>query len=258
MEFFALLNEEINFENYTLVVPAVSVGNVGQLACDLLINTLELNKVGYLRTSCVLPVVGSNAFCKDDSDNSLTLTLELFIDDSKKLAVSQQRAPLVAGKQKQYSTDFVSWINSKGFSEVILLTSCHAYERTDNEIRNSPVRFLVHPDDKKNKRELTDKKFLELQKRLMDSGDKNYFFPGGGFAKNFHDECVTSEPNFFSVILMIFCSEGDNIPEAVLLANALNSWKNYRKISEDNGKTVWSFPASWKHLYGARQPLSIF
>ena len=46
--------------------PSVSVGNVGQLAADLLISTLWMNKVGYLYDDSILPVVGNDPFATGD------------------------------------------------------------------------------------------------------------------------------------------------------------------------------------------------
>ena len=42
--------------------PTVSVGNVGQLTADLLINTLYMNRVGYFYDDCFLPMVGNDPF----------------------------------------------------------------------------------------------------------------------------------------------------------------------------------------------------
>ena len=42
--------------------PSISVGNVGQLTADLLINTLELSRVGYVQDPTILPLVGNDAF----------------------------------------------------------------------------------------------------------------------------------------------------------------------------------------------------
>ncbi len=38
------------------------MGNVAQLAVDLLINTLKLPRVGYLDDDSLLPLVGNDAF----------------------------------------------------------------------------------------------------------------------------------------------------------------------------------------------------
>ena len=42
--------------------PSISVGNVGQLTVDLLVNTLQLPRVGYLNDPAILPLVGNDAF----------------------------------------------------------------------------------------------------------------------------------------------------------------------------------------------------
>ena len=46
----------------------MSVGNVGQLACDLLISTLNAHRVGFLYDDSVVPIVGSEPFASSDTD----------------------------------------------------------------------------------------------------------------------------------------------------------------------------------------------
>lgn len=40
----------------------MSVGNVGQLAADLLVATLRMQRVGWVSDHTVLPLVGNDAF----------------------------------------------------------------------------------------------------------------------------------------------------------------------------------------------------
>jgi len=47
------------FKGSTLLIPSVSIGNVPQLTCDLLIATLKLPLVGYLHSSYIYPAVGT-------------------------------------------------------------------------------------------------------------------------------------------------------------------------------------------------------
>lgn len=42
--------------------PCVSVGNVAQLTVDVIINTLQLARVGHLHHPSLLPLVGSAAY----------------------------------------------------------------------------------------------------------------------------------------------------------------------------------------------------
>lgn len=50
--------------------PAVAVGNVGQLAVDLLVSTLNMSRVGYMHTDCLIPMAGNNPYgtCKQDAE----------------------------------------------------------------------------------------------------------------------------------------------------------------------------------------------
>lgn len=54
--------------------PAVSVGNVGQLAIDLVISTLDMTKVGYFYTDCLVPMVGNNPYATAE-ENSVELSI---------------------------------------------------------------------------------------------------------------------------------------------------------------------------------------
>ena len=51
---------------WAILQPSVSVGNVGQLAVDLLISTLCLEKSGYLYDDSILPVIGNDPFATKD------------------------------------------------------------------------------------------------------------------------------------------------------------------------------------------------
>jgi proteasome assembly chaperone 2 len=61
MQFFSLANT-VNFQDATLILPALSVGNIGQLTGDVLIQTLQLEKVGYLEHPAVVPFAGNDTF----------------------------------------------------------------------------------------------------------------------------------------------------------------------------------------------------
>lgn len=59
--------------------PAVSVGNVGQLAADLIISTLDLVRVGHFHTDCLIPMAGNNPYScgeKEEKDALLSTNAE--------------------------------------------------------------------------------------------------------------------------------------------------------------------------------------
>ena len=47
--------------------PAVSVGNVGQLAVDMVISTLWMERIGYIYHDSILPLVGNDPFAHPES-----------------------------------------------------------------------------------------------------------------------------------------------------------------------------------------------
>lgn len=54
--------------------PAVSVGNVGQLAADLIISTLDMVRVGHFHTDCLIPMAGNNPYSSGEDDAALLST----------------------------------------------------------------------------------------------------------------------------------------------------------------------------------------
>lgn len=52
----------------------MSVGNVGQLAIDLVISTLCMPKVGYFYTDCLVPMAGNNPYATTE-ENSMELSI---------------------------------------------------------------------------------------------------------------------------------------------------------------------------------------
>ena len=86
---------EVSLAGCTLVLPAVSTANVGQLAVDLLISTLALPRVAYLEHDAVLPCVGNDPYVAPCGN--VATSMELYADASKALVVMQQRAPVTPG-----------------------------------------------------------------------------------------------------------------------------------------------------------------
>lgn len=124
----------IKLKEYVLVVPAVSVGNVGQLAADLLISTLQLTKIGYIRHRNLLPVATYVS-----GTEGITTECELFASTELKIAVIQIRStygPFVS------IAPFFSEL-CKSVKSVVILTGSFAYERKNIHLVSQPLRFLT-------------------------------------------------------------------------------------------------------------------
>lgn len=50
------------------------MGNVGQLAADLLVSTLEMVRVGHFHTECLIPMVGNNPYSSSEEHSALLST----------------------------------------------------------------------------------------------------------------------------------------------------------------------------------------
>ena len=95
--------------------PAVTIGNVGQLAVDLLISTAQLPLVGYLESRHVLPCFGLDAFT---GDGGPATALELYLDAARGVLVLQQRAPAVTGCQRRFAEELLDWVRQAGLRKV--------------------------------------------------------------------------------------------------------------------------------------------
>jgi len=261
--FYPLTGVDVSLDGRSLVIPAVSVGNVGQLAVDVLISTLSLKKVGYLHDDSFLPLVGNDPFATNGScgECNMMIAAEVFLSSSHNMAVIQQRSPLVKGKRQQYVEKLMQWIKLCKFSEVVVLTSSYAHERLDSQLIGSQLRYLMSPVLLKNHvTNITDNlkwKELELRPPIVGSGGvgdgdaSEIFMPGAGIAKMIYLKCI--EEGVPVAVLLTFCSEGDNAGDALQLLCYLNSWKMWIDSQKSDSKaSSWKLPSSWKLMYGNR------
>lgn len=65
MQFISETDQKPSFDQFELLVAVPSLGNVGQLAADILISNFAAKRVGYLYTKYILPVVGNDPYYKN-------------------------------------------------------------------------------------------------------------------------------------------------------------------------------------------------
>lgn len=250
-----------SFKGYTLILPAVSVGNVGQLAADLIISTLQLQKVGYFYSDCLIPMIGNNPFATSAEDaTDLSTNAEVYSSKNMKLSVLQIRAPILQTKIKQFRKSIVSWIKASGFSKTILLSSSHAYQRDDQQLEGTSLRYLLSPAlQPEVGQRLKELEWKEMEKVCVFPGisdsEQRLYIPGGGITKGLYTDCCNEDIPM--AVVLIFCSEGDNIPDAYALGNYLNDWLQLLSKSAQ-GSAQWTVPPSWKLLFGSGVPPAIF
>ncbi|KAL6502522.1 hypothetical protein OROHE_024527 [Orobanche hederae] len=123
MEVYLEDGKQLNPNCSTLVLPALSIGNVGQLAVDLLISSLKADKIGYLDDPNVLPCVGNDAYSPLPL-GKLALPVEAYESSSSALTLVQQRSPVI--KVSNYSMQ----LGSIGDSEMQVGDNLYLAKRT--------------------------------------------------------------------------------------------------------------------------------
>ncbi|XP_012260673.2 proteasome assembly chaperone 2 [Athalia rosae] len=248
------LKEEVDLTGYTLVLPSVAVGNVGQLAVDLFISSLNARRIGYIWSSEFIPIFGPDPY--DENSSDLCTALDVFCSPEKKVLLLQIRSPLIK-EPVIFFDELQNFIAEKNIAKVVILTSSYSHERRDHQIRTVPLRYLASQDimlehsEKFNRLNWT---YLE-SKAVEDGSSEVLEIPGGGFAKALYDALLKIK--IPCIVLLRFCSEGDNVPDAVELASYLDQW--LQLFSKDvSGNLIITKPPSWKFLFGNNPPLEIF
>lgn len=246
-KFYKFKNSD--WSEYTFIFPSVSIGNIGQLATDLLISSFpNTYKAGYLTTDLVEPIVGHDPFVQKSTD--LSMSCELYENKDLKIVVFQQRAPLFKGRRKAFAELLTQFIQTERFKESICLTSSTAYERLDGQLSGIQCRYL----STKSELSFESLGWKKLEKRIdhnnntCESKELAAFIPGGGISQEFYR--LSQEKNLNSNVLIVFAHEGNNIPEAIQLVNYMNEWKKYLVKPSMSGQLPWRIPISWKYLFG--------
>nr|POE98986.1 proteasome assembly chaperone 2 [Quercus suber] len=78
----------------TLLLPALSIGNVGQLAMDLMVSSTRAERIGFFDDPFLLPCVGNDAY-GPQPQGQLALPLEAYDSSPNALTLVQQRSPVV-------------------------------------------------------------------------------------------------------------------------------------------------------------------
>nr|BAL70292.1 similar to proteasome assembly chaperone 2-like [Nasonia vitripennis] [Meteorus pulchricornis] len=248
------LIENIDLSGCTLIIPAVAVGNVGQLAVDLLITSTKMKRIGHVISSCFIPILGADPYVKDSTE--LCTASDVYHSAEKKIVAIQIRSPSVKGLQKFFN-DLKDFIHIEKISKVIILTSGWAHTRTDAQLRSEPLRYLTSPSIEKEYGKLFDElNWIKLESTKNPFDDSDCLeIPGGGFAMKLHHYLTINQipPG----VILKFCSEGDNVPDAVALTTYLDKWLPCG-ITDSGGKIVVKYPHSWEFLFGNPAPLEIY
>jgi len=243
-----------DLSGFTLLLPSVSVGNVGQLAIDVVLATLKPTLVTQILHPSLIPCAGADPL--KVGSPILTTAMQLYIHPESKLVVFQIRSGLLPGKGGAFLTDLLEWAKEVKITRLVCLTSSHAHERSDVQLRGSPLRFLASPSLAKEAP--VPESFIRLETKERFPGlcseeqPEALFIPGGGLAKRFLLGCEEKEMQ--GLVLLKFCAEGDNTQDAIQVADYLQQYTAWRPSTCSN----YLVPPSWQHLFGPPAPQEMF
>lgn len=235
---------DCDLSGYTLVIPSVAVGNVGQLACDLVISSLHMRKIGLVYSPALIPILGYDPY--KIGSNNLSGCCELYECAERKVVILLLRAPLVYKYGQKFLTEVVDKFKHENVKDIIILTSSFAHER--KHIMTSPFRFVVNelcPHTSK----LRTLKWVEHE-----SKGETVKILGGGFASLLYE--IITEKAVPCLVLYKFASEGDNIPDAYEMVQYLNTIVPLFDNPDIYSQLI--HPVSWNLMFGGPPPRDIY
>jgi proteasome assembly chaperone 2 len=281
MEFVVEEGKILHEECSTLILPALSIGNVGQLAVDLLVSSTKAERIGYLDDPHVLPCVGNDAYLPSPPGD-LALPLEAYDSTSNLLTLIQQRSPVVKGMMIEYAKNVADFAATSGKKHIVLLSSLDFGRwQTIDMSSGLQIYYLssANVDGTDDDCERIGWKRLQeynpaqrMWKYLSNLAEGNAELDGDiPFEDELGEEDYCPSLPFAAMFscfkakglkvtcLLCYCSEGDNIPEAFQLADAACRLLDINPNNfhgDEGGK--WIVPFSWQTVYGPPPDMSIF
>lgn len=255
-----------DLRGHTLVLPSLGVGNVAQLAADLLISTLRLRKAAVVWHPAIVPIVGPRAFAHD-APAETTGACELYTSEPthhRQLSVLQMRTPLAPAAMDAFVGELLDYFRSAGVARLIVLTSSYAYEK--HLVGGAAFAFV--PTERW--AEEAQRLFGERLGAQRFEGDVIF---GGGFARRVLE--AAGERELEAVVLFKYVSEGDNRPDAADMVGMLGDgrkgaaeggdvteerccWPGACLPRDDKGAVRLVVPLSWKLLFGNEAPEEMY
>ncbi|XP_013115865.1 proteasome assembly chaperone 2 [Stomoxys calcitrans] len=235
---------EKDFNGYTVIVPSVCIGNAAQLACDLLISSKGLKRVGSIAHPALIPIYGPSAFELDDQQKSAAC--ELYSCPASRILVFQFRSPFISRHVSSLHKDLGEFLK-KFASKVIVLSGSLGFEK--RIIDSCPYEYKASDSFK-------DQHADKLKRMKWNEFQGETIF-GGGNALQLYQ--VLDEQKVPTMILFRYLLEGDNSTDAGLILNELSELcEGFLGLKTDDGGMQLKVPISWKLLFGNDIPELIF
>ena len=108
--------EKNEFDGFTLIMPAISIGNIGQLAIDVLLASLKAQRVTSCHHPSIIPLVGSNPL--NNRSSELTTACEIYQSEiCAGIILMQIRSGIVKGKSNEFLDNLLLWCKHVGIKK---------------------------------------------------------------------------------------------------------------------------------------------
>ncbi|THH06511.1 hypothetical protein EW145_g4032 [Phellinidium pouzarii] len=270
MVFYYPYDSTVSLKSKVLVVPVVSVGNVSQLAVDLLIATIGLKQIGIFDARDLVPVAGPR-----EEGSGISTPLELYGKDGVDVVVIQQRSPVVKSHKESFSTSLLMFVQENELGALLFLTGVDLSNRSDAQMR-SPIHSLIPPRSPSLESspislisQLPVYTYATLQTpsgasvlsvpttpTLPYSPDSIPFIPGGGLTRRLLSHSPpssnTQKWTVPTAAILQFVLEGDNRADAEYLAGVVAGVLHLRVDG-------WKQPGSWNvGLFGTPHDQTLY
>ena len=215
------------------------MGNVPQLALDLIANSLALAHVCNVDSDALLPLCGHS-----DASGTLCAPGELFRSTKEPTtAALQLRVPPTPARARAWCRSLASWaVNRVGATRVVLLTTVPS----TRALQEQPVPRLLANEAWGP---------LAAAAAAPESAPAAPWAPLEGAIKQdalaeasvlaqlYGELCGRSVP---TLVVALCCAEGDNVPDAVALASWCAQFFGLTALAkEQQGEFKWQAPPSW-------------
>ena len=256
-----------SFEGKTLLLPAVSYGNVGQLAIDILLSTALSTSTathsGHITSRHLLPIAGGDPFGIASSPQNLSTPCEIYSCPSANVVIMQRRSMCVKGRANDFAVELANWCKDQKFGQIIVLSGADSGALRDRAMFDSLQQGMCHfvtssPTDIQTLGTYNSWQHFSQKERDPDgeivktsTSSSTVTFPANihmaGLSKRLFVAC--EDVGVPMVTLLCFVAEGYNVPDGIRMAT--NLCEHLPELAPQGTKDKpgrWTIPSSWSTL----------
>eukprot|EP00871_Galdieria_phlegrea_P000267 jgi/Galph1/1240/GphlegSOOS_G5942.1 len=224
-------------EGCILVCPMVSIGNVPQLAVDLLLENLPFRYAGIVDSSALIPFYGHGAL---NDASEITTAMQAYVlertSTKPNIVCLQVRTPPAKSQNESFVSEIESLAKYYKCLYVVFLTSFSALSIIPGGALEPGQRRLIRTELSENCSQLETTAFDYVGVEYFEQDKSSLFFK---FWERFH----TSRQDCVALGLHVY--EGDNIDDAAEFFRGIIKFLQVRELFGDQQV---KFPRSWGTL----------